>query len=53
MSNMIDFESLTHRLKDVLFDVKLQAVYSDFRFPETLFTLPVVTPDYRAVKRAL
>lgn len=49
MKNEIDFKSPTHRLSDILFDVKLQEVHSDFRFPETLFTLPVGTPDYRAV----
>lgn len=38
-----------HTLQDVLFKVKLQEVYSDFRFPATLFPLPVGTPDYRAV----
>ena len=49
MNNAIDFKSPTHTLQDVLFKVKLQEVYSDFRFPATLFSLPVGTPDYRAV----
>jgi len=49
MNNEIDFKSPTHRLEDVLYEVKLQDVYSDFRFPNTLFKLPIGTPDYRAV----
>lgn len=49
MSNIIDFENPTHRLNNVLFDVKLQDVYSDFRYPNTLFNLPIGTPHYRAV----
>lgn len=49
MKNEIDFKSPTHRLEDVLYEVKLQDVYSDFRFPNTLFKLPVGAPDYRAV----
>lgn len=49
MSNIIDFESPTHRLNDVLFDVKLQDVFSEFRYPNTLFKLPIGTPHYRAV----
>ena len=49
MKNEIDFKSPTHNLPDILFKVKLQDVYSDFRFPATLFPLPVGTPDYRAV----
>ncbi|HZL11072.1 MAG TPA: DUF932 domain-containing protein [Prolixibacteraceae bacterium] len=49
MNNPIDFKSPTHKLPDILFKVKLQEVHSDFRFPATLFTLPVGTPHYRAV----
>ena len=49
MINEIDFKSPTHNLQDILFKVKLQEVYSEFRFPATLFNLPVGTPDYRAV----
>jgi hypothetical protein len=49
MKNEIDFKSPTHNLPDILFKVKLQDVYSDFRFPNTLFPLPIGTPDYRAV----
>jgi hypothetical protein len=49
MNNEIDFKSPTHKLQDVLYKVKLQEVYSEFRFPATLFNLPVGTPDYRAV----
>jgi hypothetical protein len=49
MKNEIDFKSPTHNLQDILFKVKLQDVYSDFRFPATLFPLPIGTPDYRAV----
>lgn len=49
MNNPIDFKSPTHEIHDVLFKVKLQEVYSDFRFPNTLFNLPIGTPDYRAV----
>lgn len=49
MKNEIDFKSPTHQIQDILFKVKLQEVYSDFRFPATLFNLPIGTPDYRAV----
>lgn len=49
MNKPIDFKSPTHKIHDVLFKVKLQEVYSDFRFPNTLFNLPIGTPDYRAV----
>lgn len=49
MNKPIDFKSPTHKIQDVLFKVKLQEVYSDFRFPNTLFNLPIGTPDYRAV----
>jgi len=49
MNKPIDFRSPTHNLSEVLFNVKLQDVYSDFRFPNTLFNLPIGTPDYRAV----
>ena len=49
MTNEIDFTSPTHRIDEVLFDVKLQNVYSEFRFPNTLFNLPVSTPNYRSV----
>jgi hypothetical protein len=49
MNNEIDFKSPTHNLPDILFKVKLQDVHSDFRFPNTLFPLPVGTPNYRAV----
>jgi len=49
MSNEIDFKSPTHNLSEILFKVKLQDVHSDFRFPNTLFTLPVGTPNYQAV----
>ena len=49
MKNEIDFKSPTHNLQDILFKVKLQDVYSDFRFPATLFPLPIGTPDFRAV----
>lgn len=49
MNNEIDYQSPTHHLDEVLFKVKLQDVYSNFRFVNTLFNLPVGTPDYRAV----
>ncbi|MFY9150386.1 MAG: DUF932 domain-containing protein [Prolixibacteraceae bacterium] len=49
MENEIDFRSPTHNIQDILFKVKLQEVYSDFRFPNTLFKLPVGTPHYHAV----
>ncbi len=49
MNKPIDFKSPTHQLSEVLYDVKLQNVYSDFRFPNTLFNLPICTPDYCAV----
>ena len=49
MNNPIDFKSPSDKLHDILFKVKLQKVYSDFRFPATLFNLPVGTPNYRAI----
>jgi hypothetical protein len=49
MNNPIDFKSPSDKLQDILFKVKLQKVYSDFRFPETLFNLPVGTDNYRAI----
>lgn len=49
MTNEIDFTSPTHQLDEVLFDVKLQDVYSDFRFPNSPSKSRVDTPDYRAV----
>ena len=49
MNNAIDFKGPTHKLQDVLFKVKLQDVHSNFHFPNTLFTLPVGTPNYRAI----
>ena len=49
MNNPIDFKSPSDKLQDILFKVKLQQVYSDFRFPATLFNLPVGTPNYRAI----
>jgi hypothetical protein len=45
----IDFKEPTHKLEDVLFDAKLQPVYSSFRFPDELFTQSVDAPHYRAV----
>ena len=49
MSKAIDYQSPTHEINDVLFDVKLQPVYSSFRFPDTLFKQPIDTPNYRAI----
>lgn len=49
MNNEIDYISPTHRLNDVLFDVKLQEVYSDFRYPTAMTPMKIGTPDYRAV----
>ena len=47
--NPINFTSPTQKLKEVLFKVELQNVYSNFRFPATLFDLPVSAHNHKAV----
>ena len=49
MNNEIDFRSPTHRLEDVLYEVKLQEVFSDFRPPSSPSASLIQTPDFRAV----
>ena len=49
MSNEIDYAKPTHKLKEILFDVKLQDIFSEFRFPATLFNLQVPAHNYQAV----
>lgn len=49
MSREIDFVHQTNKLADVLFDVKLQDVYSEFRFPATLFNQQISTRNHKAV----
>ena len=49
MNNSIDYAHPTNKLEDVLFDVELQDVYSEFRFPETLFKQQIFTPNHLAV----
>ena len=49
MNKEIDFATPTKKLKDVLFDVKLQDIYSEFHFPGTLFNQPIFTRNHRAV----
>jgi hypothetical protein len=49
MSNEIDYAHPNNKLKDVLFNVKLQDIYSEFRFPATLFNQQIFTNNHRAV----
>jgi len=49
MSKAIDYQSPSHEINDVLFDVKLQPVYSSFRFPDTLFKQPIDSHKYKAI----
>lgn len=49
MMNQIDYESPTHQLNEILFDVKLQDVYSNSQLPDTLFKQPISTPYYKAI----
>ncbi len=49
MNNPIDFKSPSEKLQEILFKVKLQDIHSNFRFPNTLFPLPINTPNYMAV----
>lgn len=49
MKHEIDYSSPTHRLNEVLFDVKLQDIESRFKFPDTLFSQPIYTPHYKAI----
>lgn len=53
MNHEIDYAHPTNKLEDVLFDVKLQEVYSEFKFPATLFNQQIkrqiCTPNYCAV----
>lgn len=49
MSYEIDFRSPSEKLQEILFKVKLQDIHSNFHFPNTLFPLPVGTPNYMAV----
>jgi len=49
MNSPIDYEKPTHQLNDVLFDVKLQPVYSNFQIPKTQTKYAVGSPNYKAV----
>lgn len=49
MMNQIDYESPTHQLIEILFDVKLQDIYSNSQLPDTLFKKPISTPYYKAI----
>jgi len=49
MNNEIDFATPTKKMNDVLIDVKLQDIYSEFHFPRTLFNQPIFTRNHRAV----
>ena len=49
MSQEIDFAHPTNKLEDVLFPVKLQEIYSEFRFPATLFNQQIFTQNHKAV----
>jgi hypothetical protein len=49
MSNAIDFTSPSEKMEEILFDVRLQNIYSEFRFPGTLFNLPVSAANHLAI----
>lgn len=49
MNSPIDFEKPTHQIDDILFDVKLQDVYSNFQIPKTQNQYAVGSPNYKAV----
>lgn len=49
MNNPIDYKKPTHQLHDVLFDVKLQPLYSNFQIPKTQTNYSVGSPNYKAV----
>lgn len=49
MSNPIDYQSPTHQINDVLFDVSLQEVYCNTQRANSIFKQPVTTPRYKAV----
>ncbi|MEI6140102.1 MAG: DUF932 domain-containing protein [Mariniphaga sp.] len=49
MSNEIDYAHPTNKLEEVLFDVKLQSIYSDFPPPKDLFSKQVYAPNHKAV----
>lgn len=49
MRNAIDYSSPTHEIEEILFDVKMQTVHSNFRFPDTLFLQPVHALNYKAI----
>jgi hypothetical protein len=49
MNSPIDCAKPTHQLNDVLFEVKLQDVYSNFQIPKTQTKYAVGSPYYKAV----
>ena len=49
MSQEIVFTHPINKLDDVLFDVKLHDIYSEFRFPATLFNQQIFTRNHKAV----
>ncbi len=49
MNSPIDGVKPTHQLNDVLFDVKLQPVYSNFQIPKTQTKYAVGSSNYKAV----
>lgn len=49
MNSPIDYEKPTHQIDDVLFDVKLQPVYSNFRWPNSTKSELFTTPNYVSV----
>ncbi len=49
MFKEIDYHPATNQLNEVLFDVALQPVYSDFKTRNPLFKQPISTKNYFAV----
>lgn len=45
----IDYKEPTHRLKEVMFDVKLQGVYSMFMPSGEIYGAEISSPNYKAV----
>ena len=49
MSHEINFNQPIVKLKDLLFPVKLQEIYSEFLRPENLFNEQILTRNHKAV----
>jgi len=49
MRSVIDYSSPTHQLKEILFDVKMQEVFSGFRYPGVNKEIPVRSKNHLAI----